>query len=91
MDGGAAGSNQINMQELTAFINSNKKKSKSKKKTLGHGKKGQATMEGEAYTDIMGDQFAAGVNRRGASMKVVQAKSKLGKTISAQTQETAVN
>lgn len=35
MDGGASGSNQINMQELTAFINSNKKKSKSKRKVMG--------------------------------------------------------
>ena len=88
MDGGAAGSNQINMQELTAFINSNKKKSKSKKKTTGHGNN-PSTAEEDAYGDIS-DHIAAGANRRGvASMKVAKAKNKLGKTISAQTQDTA--
>ena len=44
MDGAPAGTNQINMQELTAFINSNKKKSKSRKKTVTLGKN-KATIE----------------------------------------------
>ena len=88
MDGGAAGSNQINMQELTAFINSNKKKSKSKKKATGLGKKGAPAMEEDVYGEI--DPTAAGANRRGmSSTKGSKAKNKQGKTISAQAQETA--
>ena len=91
MDGGTAGTNQINMQELTAFINSNKKKSKSKKKTIGYGKKGAPTMEEEPYSDTINDQLAAGANRRGlVSTKAPKAKSNLGKAMPAQTQEAVV-
>ena len=86
MDGGTSGSNQINMQELTAFINSNKKKSKSKKKTVGLGKK-TATVDDNQYADAMHGQMAGGAGRpKVASMKTSSGKSKLAKTISDQTQ-----
>ena len=89
MDGGASGSNQINMQELTAFINSNKKKAKSKKKSIGHGKAG--TLEDDQYANILGNQVASeatGAQRIGP-VKVPKSKNKFEKTISNQAQATA--
>ena len=78
----AANNMQIDMKELTAFINSNKRKSSKSRKRTVLGKK-TATVGEDAYIDQINNQVASGASRpKMGTVKVTNVKNKLGRTIS---------